>query len=254
MRVKREHDATACSRGTPEGDEPRQKGRLFGSTTEAIRQLIINGVLAAGQRVRERELCEQLDVSRTPVREAIKTLTQEGLLRSLPNRSAIVADMDLEEIRSLSVVAATIESLAAELACATLTEDDIEAIAAAHHEMSVWHVQNEFREYFRFNKAFHRTIVRATRNGVLLSIWDLLSTRVDRARYASNLQPKRWPNAIKEHAEILEALIARDATRASSLMDVHVRNGLSGVIAALEAEAQARQQRPADTAESASSL
>lgn len=215
-------------------DERRSKGHLFGATTEAVRQLIVGGVLAPGQRVRERELCEQLNVSRTPVRAAIRTLTQEGLLQGLPNRSAVVAAMDLPDIRSLMVVITSIEGLAAELACAAATTDDIEQIAAAHHEMTLRHVRDDLPGYFRENKAFHRRIVESTRNPVLLWVWDQLSVRVDRARYASNLQPQRWPSAIKEHAGVLEAIIARDAAHAGDLMRTHVRNGLSIVIKDLE--------------------
>ncbi len=213
-------------------DELRQKGSLFGTTTEAVRQLILDGILPAGQRLKERELCEQLGVSRTPVREAIKALTQEGLLQALPNRSPVVAALDIEEVRSLSVVVAEVERLAVELACANATAD-LEAIASAHHQMVLCHVRGDMREYFKANKAFHRTIVLSAQNSVLLWIWDMLSIRVDRARYASNLQPQRWPLAIKEHSEILEALIARDAPRAADLMRAHVHNGLSVVIASL---------------------
>ncbi len=225
-------------------EELRRKGRLFGSTADAIRKLILDGDLPPGHRVKERELCEQLNVSRTPVREAIKALTQEGLLRSLPNHSAVVATLDLEEVKSLSVVVATIERLAAETACTMATEADLEEISLAHHQMVVYHVRNMLHEYFQFNKKFHRSIILSTKNSVLLWVWDMLSMRVDRARYTSNLQPKRWPLAIKEHGEILEALIARDAERASQLMHSHVLGGLSGVIAALEQAEMAKEPPP----------
>ncbi len=218
---------------SPSAGDGRQKGSLFGSTTEGLRQLILDGVLPPGQRLLERELCEQLGVSRTPVREAIKALTQEGWLRALPNRSAVVAALDLDEVRSLSTVVAEIERLATELACGSATDADLEAIAQAHHQMIINHVRGDLRKYFQANKEFHRRIILSTHNSVLLWVWDLLSRRVDRARYASNLAPRRWPLAIKEHGEILEALIARDAVRAAGLMRTHVLNGLSVVIESL---------------------
>jgi DNA-binding GntR family transcriptional regulator len=217
-----------------EPEEAPRKGHLFGSTAEAIRKLILDGVLAPGQRLKERELCEQLGVSRTPVREAIKALTQEGLLRAMPNRSAVVATMELEEVRALTVVLAEIEALSARLACAAASEADLEKIASAHHQMVLFHVRDLLHEYFHYNKEFHRLIAAATGNSVLLWNWTVLATRSDRARFISNLRPKRWPLAIQEHAGILEALIARDGERAASLMREHVHNGLSGVIAALE--------------------
>ena len=218
---------------SPAAGDCRQKGSLFGATIEGLRQLILDGALQPGQRLLERELCEQLGVSRTPVREAIKALTQEGWLRALPNRSAVVVALNLDEVRSLATVVAEIERLASELACGSATEADLETIAQAHHRMIISHVRGNMREYFQANKEFHRGIILSTRNSVLLWVWDMLSMRVDRARYASNLEPKRWPLAIKEHGEILEALIGRDAARASALMRSHVLNGLSVVIASL---------------------
>src|SRR5262249_39211905 len=159
--------------------------------------------------------------------------TQEGWLRALPNRSAVVAALDPEEVRSLATVVAEIERLATELACASAADSDLEAIAQAHHQMIINHVRGNLREYFQANKEFHRRIILSTHNSVLLWTWDLLSMRVDRARYASNLEPRRWPLAIKEHGEILEALIGRDAARASALMRTHVLNGLSVVVESL---------------------
>jgi DNA-binding GntR family transcriptional regulator len=228
----------------PETDDAPRKGHLFGSTAEAIRKLILDGVLPPGHRLKERELCEQLGVSRTPVREAIKALTQEGLLRSLPNHSAVVATMDLDEVRALVVVLAEIEALSVRLACAAASDADLEKIAAAHHQMVIFQVRNLLHEYFHYNKEFHRLIATASGNSVLLWNWQLLATRSDRARFTSNLRPKRWPLAIQEHAGILEALIARDGERASQLMREHVRNGLLGVIAALEQQETLSVKRP----------
>ncbi len=211
----------------------RQKGQLTSSATSRIRNMIVTGVLAPGQRIRERELCETLGVSRTPVREAIKTLQQEGLLRGLPNRSAVVTELDPEEVRALVTVVATIEGLAGQLACREASDEQIADIAALHHQMTVHQIRDQMAEYFDVNKRFHRRIVEAANNSVLLWIWDMLALRVDRARFSSNLWPRRWPQAIREHQEIMEALIARDGVRAERLMREHVTNGLSLVVRGL---------------------
>ena len=197
--------------------------------------MIVSGTLAPGQRLLERELCESIGVSRTPVREAIKTLLQEGLVKALPNHSAVVAELDLEEVRSLVVVVATIEELAGRLACVAANDTQVAEIAAFHHQMVVHHTRNELPEYFRANKNFHRKIIEAAGNPVLLWVWDMLAIKVDRDRYASNLWPKRWPKAIKEHQAMLDALILRDAEQLARLMHQHIYNGLSVVVAGLEA-------------------
>ncbi len=108
-----------------------------------MRNMIVSGVLAPGQRLKERELCEALQVSRTPVREAIKTLLQEGLLRSLPNRSAVVTELDPWEVCDLVTVVATIERLAGELACRAATDEHIAEIAALHRQMTVHQIREQ---------------------------------------------------------------------------------------------------------------
>ncbi len=219
----------------PEAAAGRRKGKLHGTTVAVLRNMIVTGVLAPGTRLNERELCEQLNVSRTPVREAIKTLTQDGLLRSLPNHSAVVSDLDAEELVALIDVVMAIEGLAGELGVAHVTDEDIAGIGLLHYQMMLHHARNELPGYFEANKAFHRRIVELSRNSVLIWVWELLAVRVDRARFSSNRWPTRWQAAVQEHQLILDALAARDGERLSRTMRAHVRNGLSGLVASLKA-------------------
>jgi len=213
-------------------ETPHRKGELHGATTSALRNMIITGVLAPGSRLNERELCEYLEVSRTPVREAIKTLAQEGLLQSLPNRSPVVAPLDPTQTSALIDVVATIEALAGELAAQRISDAQVAELGILHYTMLRHHARDELPGYFAANKAFHRRIVECADNPVLLWVWDLLALRVDRARFASNLWPARWQKAIDEHAGILDRLGARDADGVARSMRQHVRNGLSLVAAA----------------------
>lgn len=217
-------------------ETPHRKGELHGATTSALRNMIITGVLAPGSRLNERELCEYLEVSRTPVREAIKTLAQEGLLQSLPNRSPVVAPLDPTQTSALIDVVATIEALAGELAAQRISDAQVAELGILHYTMLRHHARDELPGYFAANKAFHRRIVECADNPVLLWVWDLLALRVDRARFASNLWPARWQKAIDEHAGILDRLGARDADGVARSMRQHVRNGLSLVVAAADEE------------------
>jgi len=217
----------------PLPDADRRKGRLHGSTVAKLRNLIVTGVLAPGTRLNERELCQQMDVSRTPVREAIKTLVQDGLLRALPNQSPVVSELDLDEITDLIDVVTAIEGLAGELAAAAASDEAVAEIGLLHYKMILHHTRDELPGYFEANKAFHRRIVELSRNAILIWVWELLAFRVDRARYSSNLWPTRWKTAIQEHQTILDALAARDPVRTGQALRNHVRNGLSGLVAAL---------------------
>lgn len=220
----------------------RRKGRLHGSTVVKLRNLIVTGVLTPGARLNERELCEQMSVSRTPVREAIRTLVQDGLLKAMPNQSPVVSELDPDEISYLVDVVTTIEGLAGELAAARATEEAVAEIGLLHYQMMLHHTRDELPGYFEANRAFHRKIVDLSGNSVLIWVWELLALKVDRARYSSNLWPIRWKTAIQEHQLILDALITRDPARTGQALRDHVRNGLSGLVATLQAKRQETRQ------------
>lgn len=221
-------------------DDARRKGKLHGAAVARLRTLIVTGVLAPGARLNERELCEQLAVSRTPVREAIKTLIQDGLLHALPNHSAVVSALDPDEINALIEVITAIEGLAGELAASRATDEAVAEIGLLHYQMLLHHTRDELPGYFEVNKAFHRKIVELSGNSILLWVWELLALRVDRARYSSNLWPRRWKAAIEEHQQILDALAARDPARAGQALREHLRNGLSSLVASLQGKPPAQ--------------
>ena len=211
-----------------------RKGDRHGNALAVLRSMIVSGTLAPGQRLNERELCEQLEVSRTPVREALKALTQEGLLEAVPNRSPVVAGLDARQTAELAEVVAGIESLAGELAARRMTDTQVAELGILHYTMLRHRAANELPGYFEANKAFHRRIVEYAGNETLLWVWDLLALRVDRARYASNLWPERWQEAVSEHGEILDRLTARDPQGAAAALRRHVETGLAVVVASLQ--------------------
>lgn len=225
----------------------RRKGALHAGVVQRLRTMIVTGALAPGAKLNERELCEQFAVSRTPVREAIKTLIQDGLLVSLPNHSAVVSELDVEEIGALIDVMVVIEGVACEMAASRISNEVVAEIGLLHYRMLLHHARDELPGYFEANKAFHRRIIQASENPVLLWVWDLLALRVDRARYSSNLWPKRWKSAIDEHQTILDALAARDPARAGAALRQHIRAGLSGLVAALNERAADAASMPGAT-------
>lgn len=238
---------TRRARAPSAGGAParHRKGDAHHSVLAMLRDMIVSGALAPGQRLNERELCEQLEVSRTPVREAIKSLIHDGLLHSLPNRSAVVAPLGAGETAALIDVVATIEALAGELAAPRVGDAQIAELGILHYTMLRHHARDELPGYFEANKAFHRRIVEYAGNPVLLWVWDLLALRVDRARYASNLWPTRWKEATDEHTGILARLAARDGPGTAAALRSHVRNGLSVVVSALNGGAETPRRDPA---------
>jgi DNA-binding GntR family transcriptional regulator len=191
---------------------------------EHLRDLIIEGELAAGARVPERLLCERFGVSRTPLREALKVLAAEGLIELLPNRGARVAGLTAEDVAHSLKVIGTLEALAGELACARLTADELSEIRARHFQMLVHHARRDRLAYFKANQAIHQAIVAASGNPVLVQTYANLSGRIRRARYAANLDRARWDEAVAEHEAMLPALEARDGARLAEIMRLHLDN------------------------------
>lgn len=206
---------------------------LHEEATDRLRDMIVQGRLAAGERLNERLLTAQLGLSRTPLREAIKVLATEGLVELLPNRGAIVAPMDATRLGEALAVMGALEALAGELACLSASDAQINEIRALHYEMLAYHARGDLAGYFKFNQAIHLKIVKYSGNTVLYNTYRQLNGNVRRARYMANLSKERWDAAVREHGEILAALGARDVKRIKALLSDHLAHKLSSVLAAL---------------------
>ena len=206
---------------------------LHEEATDRLRDLIVQGRLAAGTRLNERLLTAQLGLSRTPLREAFKVLATEGLVELLPNRGAIVSQMDPVRLGESLAVMGALEALAGELACRSATDAQINEIRALHYEMLAYHARNDLAGYFKFNQAIHLKIVKYSGNSVLYNIYRQLNGNVRRARYMANLSKERWDAAVREHGEILAALGSRDVGRIKALLSDHLAHKLASVLAAL---------------------
>jgi DNA-binding GntR family transcriptional regulator len=210
---------------------------LHEEVIDQLRDRIVQGELAPGTRLNERVLCEQLGISRTPLREAIKMLATEGLVALLPNRGAIVTPLKAATIADTLTVMGALESLAGELACINASEAEIGEIRALHFEMLAHHARRDLAAYFKYNQLIHLGIVEASGNPVLTNTYRQLNANVRRARYMANLSKERWNDAVKEHEDILAALSSRDSARLKRLLAEHLAHKVTSVMAALEENA-----------------
>ncbi len=210
---------------------------LHEEATDRLRDLIVQGRLAPGARLNERLLTAQLGISRTPLREAFKVLATEGMVDLLPNRGAVVSQMDPVRLSESLAVMGALEALAGELACRNATDAQINEIRALHYEMLAYHARGDLAGYFKFNQAIHLKIVKYSGNAVLYNIYRQMNGNVRRARYMANLSKERWDAAVREHDEILAALGARDVRRIKALLSDHLAHKLASVLAALPVQA-----------------
>ena len=191
-----------------------------------LRQMIVAGELAPGQRISEREVGEQLaGVSRTPLREAFKILAAEGLVTISPNRGASVTALSMAEVDDTIELLVGLEGLSAEAACDRISDQALGEIEALHQRMDAAYRAEQLMEYFELNQAIHQRIVDAAGNRVLSRIYEAECARIRRYRYAGNRRHERWERALAEHQQILGALKARHGALLRELLGAHHHNG-----------------------------
>jgi DNA-binding GntR family transcriptional regulator len=208
-----------------------QRRYLHDEVADRLRELILSGGLEPKSRVNELELCERFGTSRTPLREAIKILSAEGLVELLPNRGARVASLSADEIDEMVQVVAGLEAVAAELACKRAGEDEIDAISADTDAMEKAYAAKDEESYFTLNRAIHEGLMAAARNRTLSVLYANLSSRIQRMRYTAHKTDAQWDRAMAEHREMVRLLKARQGERLAVLMKEHIR-GKAEVIAA----------------------
>ncbi len=195
---------------------------LHGQVTQRLRQLLVEGQIAPGAKLNERELCEQMKVSRTPLREAIKTLAAEGLVELLPNRGAIAVELGEDDILNTFEVMAGLEGLSGELAAQRITPEELAEIEAMHYEMKAAYTRRDLSAYYRLNAAIHRAINNAARNPVLTATYQQVNSRLQALRFRSNQDGEKWTRAMQEHDRMIEALQKRDGAALRAELVAHL--------------------------------
>jgi DNA-binding GntR family transcriptional regulator len=226
----------------------REDHSLHNETLVRLRDYIVEGNIPDGGRVPERQLCELLGISRTPLREALKVLAAEGLVELLPNRGARVRQLNEEDLAELFDVMGGLEGLAGRLACENITDAEIAEIERLHYEMYGFYLHRDMQGYFRVNQLIHQKIVDAARNATLLATYGNFAGRIRRIRYSANFARKRerWGEAMREHESILDALRRRAGNELSDILFRHLRNKRTAAIEHLsEADPVQRSSEPA---------
>ena len=231
----------ATSEGAPalrHGAARVDRAGLHARAAERLRAMIVRGDLAPGAAIGEAELCAALGMSRTPLREALKLLSTEGLVDLKANRSARVALLRAEETDELFEAVAGIERIAAELAARRADTRTLRGLRALQDRIERHHGRGELADYFALNQRIHREVVAAAGNAALAAAHSSLLARAERARlFAIAASSARWSESVDEHREILAALEARDAERAGRALERHVLRTGEVVQAALRSPA-----------------
>lgn len=189
--------------------------------TEKLRDGIISGEFLPNERLVEDSLAAKYETSRTPVREAIRNLSTIGLVKLIPNKGAMVADINMEEIREIYVVRANLEGLAVKLATDNMPEEIFAELEEMIRVMDDSNYNGDRESFEKWNTLFHLTIYGYCGNKLLVGmIRDLLDKSLLFRRSSWSSQ-KHIKSVMEAHKDLLEALKERDAKKAQEITEAH---------------------------------
>ncbi len=201
---------------------PIERPTLHNTVVGRIRDLIIEGRLAPGERIHEGQLGLQLGVSRTPLREALKVLASEGLVDLVPSRGALVRSLTPKSVKDMLLVLATLEDMAGRHACAHASPEGIAGVRRLHDEMLGFYAAGDTLNYFKHNQRIHSAIVALSGNESLVLMQGMLQSQMKRIRFLGNRNAQTWAAAVADHEEMIAALEARDGDRLARALSEHL--------------------------------
>ncbi|WP_050999062.1 GntR family transcriptional regulator [Limnohabitans sp. Rim47] len=195
---------------------------MHDQVAQQLRDLIFGGELSPGAFVDETLLCEQLAVSRTPLREALKVLTAEGLIRHEPRRGCFVNQVSEQDLDEIFPVIALLEGRCAFEATQQATDADIATLDVLHHQLEDSAAHGLIPQYYAANYAIHEAIIAMAGNKWLAQVIGDLRKILKLARLQQLNAPGRLSQSLNEHMVIFAALKARDAEGADAAMRNHL--------------------------------
>ena len=191
---------------------------------EHIRDLIISGKLEAGRKLVEEELAEQFNVSRTPVREALRKLEIEGLVQYQPRRGVVVAGFSRDDVDEIYAARAVLEGLAARLAAERATDAEIAELGRRLAQMNRASEAGDFQRTARIHTRFDDVLYRIGHNRRLYNILSQFSEYIEHCQMVSMERPGRADEIRVEHNAMYRAIAERDPTMAEETARLHVTN------------------------------
>ena len=211
----------------------RQSATLRGLVEDKLRQAISSGLFKPGQRLIERELCENLGVGRTSIREALRQLEAEGLISVVPHRGPVVSSMSIDEAEQLYALRALLEAYAGKQ-CALLATPEFKTKLDSAVEEFVRVAESPDRNGLVVAKeAFYDLLLKGSGNIFVSQALTSLHNRINMLRYTSMNQPGRLANSIREIREIAAAIRSADADRAELACRIHIEKAAEVALASL---------------------
>lgn len=203
---------------------------------ETIRQAIIDGTFSPGERLMEIQMADEMGVSRTPVREAIRKLELEGFVVMIPRRGTYVADISIKDITEIYEIRTSLDVLAAGLAAERITDEELETLNRLLVEIGQHINDKNMEKIVEADTAFHDVLYQASRNERLCSIINNLREQLTGIRGRSMSYPGRLIETMDEHRSLIDCIASRDVERAQDAARVHIENAEHTLMKSLAVE------------------
>lgn len=203
---------------------------------ETLREAIIKGVLKPGERLMENQLAENMGVSRTPVREALRKLELEGFVKVIPRKGTYVSELSYKDVHEIYEIRATLESLACGLAAERATISEIEEMERYLVEEKDYLYYEDILLTVKTDIGLHELIYKATRNEKIMGIMSNLKEHLYRLRCTSITLPGRKKRSLLEHQGIVNAIAAREVELAQKLGQEHIAHAEQAMLELLRSK------------------
>lgn len=190
---------------------------------DILREKILKGDYQQGEKIKEKQIADELNVSRTPVRECFKQLEQEGLIENIPNRGAFVIGFTKQDIEALYEIRRAVESIAITWAIDRISEEELKQLQEVYELMEFYTQKNDVEKIMEINTEFHEIIHTASKSRFISQILKSCQFYVKEARKAA-LTADRLIESLKEHKAILDCLYNHDEEKAVEVMSLHLNN------------------------------
>jgi len=192
----------------------------------ALKTEIIKGSLKPGTKLSEGKIAEQMGISRTPIREALRELAAEGFVKITPNQGMIISNLSIEDIQEVLQIRGVLEGLAARLAAKTISNDEIKELEEILEKMKIYTQKNDVIAFGEIDYEFHCLILKICSNKQLMKIYDNLNDKFHSYRIRTLIVSNKLQYFLNEHLKIAEAIKIGDSEKADRLSQKHVETVL----------------------------
>jgi len=200
-----------------------QKKTLHEEIADNLREMIMSGELREGDKIKENVLCDMMGISKTPLREALRVLSAEGLIRLVPNRGSYVTTPTFEEIKEMFDVMRVLEGVCARAAVEKMRDRDLSKLEKLHQKLEKNFRRKDQKEYIHQNNLYHAFVQELAGNKTLNQIVNGLRQKILLYRFQSLNLPGRFEQSIQEHRSLLAAFRDKDPKKAEMLMKSHLK-------------------------------